>query len=104
MFKRYPKSDKMLAVEGCKRGILVKWRVPSGTPAFVKNFVTKEPDISVIRSKERLDRRAYAWTRVKQRFNARIVASGLANVIKKAVNFSLEELGRYGLGFARIQS
>jgi hypothetical protein len=64
-FKGYPKPDQMLAMEGCKRGILVEWRVPSRASAFVKNLVTKEPDILVIGSKERLDRRAYAGTGVK---------------------------------------
>ena len=61
-FKRYPESDQMLAVEGRKRGILMEWRMPPCTPFFVKNLVTKKPDILVIGSKKRLDRLAYART------------------------------------------
>ena len=52
----------MLAVKRRKRGILMEWRMPSRASQFVKNFVTKEPDILVIDSKERLDRLAYART------------------------------------------
>ena len=55
-FKRYPKSDQVLAVVGRKRCILMEWRMPSCPPFFVKNLVAKEPDILVIGSKERLDR------------------------------------------------